>query len=107
VRAAAALPVASASANYYLDQHQADYARDYLHDKVGYHHTAASCRPQYRKRAEPGYIYHRWACAFAAGDTRYSPSCRGMITIAGSSDAGSYYPRVNFAQGACPYGTSG
>jgi hypothetical protein len=44
---------------------------------------------------------HYWA----AGDSRFNPSCSGLATVIGSSESGSYYWRVNFRQGKCPWGT--
>ena len=105
--AAACLLCASpAAASYYVTERQAEhYARNQLHYTAGYHYTAASCHPQGLIRAEPGYIYHRWGCYWVAGDSRFSPSCSGLSTVAGSSESGSYYWRVNVHRGKCPWGT--
>jgi hypothetical protein len=95
-----------AVASYYLTQKQAEhYARGQLHYEAGYHYTVAVCHPQGLKKPRPGYVYHRWGCYWAAGDSRFSPSCRGVATVAGSSESNTYYWRVNFHTGKCPWGT--
>ena len=100
------ITAAPAAASYFIDQRKAEhYARLHFHEDVGYHYTSAACHPQGRKRPEPGYVYHRWGCYFAVGDSRFSPSCVGIITIIGSRTASTYYWRVNFHTGKCPWGT--
>jgi hypothetical protein len=100
-------PVAIASAHYFMDAHEAEhYVRDHFHNHVGYHYTSASCRPQGQAAPDKGYIYHRWTCYFAVGDSRYSPSCTGRVLVAGSSTQGSYYLRVDYHDGKCPWGVS-
>lgn len=95
----------AASASYYMTQKKAESTtRRHLHFNVGYHHTGASCRPQGRAEPEPGYIYHRWVCYWAAGDSRYEPSCSGTALVRGSSTPGSYYYRVIYHEGKCPLG---
>lgn len=94
-----------ASASYYMTQKKAESTtRRHLHFNVGYHYTVASCRPQGRSAPEPGYVYHRWVCSWAAGDSRYEPSCYGTALVRGSSSAGSYYYRVTYHEGKCPLG---
>lgn len=98
----------SADAAYFIGQGTAEHhVREYFHYNVGYHYTAASCRPQGRRAPEPGYIYHRWTCIFAVGDSRFSPSCTGQALVTGSGSVGRYYLRVLWHDGACPLGVSG
>jgi hypothetical protein len=100
------LAAGTAQADYYISKKRAEhFARDYFHHKVGYHYTTASCRPQGRNAPVPGYVYHRWTCGFAVGDSRYEPACIGSIMIAGSSSShGSYYHRIDYHEGKCYYG---
>lgn len=95
----------AAEAGYYLSEKQAvSTTRRHLHYNVGYHHTAAQCRPQGRSKPKRGYVYHRWVCYWAAGDSRYEPSCYGTALVRGSSDPDSFYYRVLEHDGACPRG---
>src|SRR5262249_36506041 len=97
----------TADASYYINKGKAEhYTRDYFHYHVGYHYTVASCRPQGLASPEAGYIYHRWVCTFAVGDSRYEPSCTGQIRISGSGEGGSYYSYVLWHDGKCPLGVS-
>lgn len=96
----------SAQADYFISRARAEhFVRDYFHYHVGYHYTTALCRPQGRSAPEPGYIYHRWTCAFAVGDSRYNPACTGSMLISGSSSShGTYNYRVDYHDGKCYYG---
>jgi hypothetical protein len=105
VFASLAAAPAGAQASYYISKGKAESTtRGFLHYTLGYHHTVASCRPQGLKAPEAGYIYHRWVCDWAAGDSRYSPSCVGESRVRGSSDSGSFYWFVLYHSGKCPYG---
>ena len=97
---------ASAQADYFITQKRAEhFTRDYFHYKLGYHYTAAGCRPQGLSKPQPGYDYHRWVCYFLAGDSGYDPACKGYILIAGSSSSsGTYNTRVLSHTGKCYYG---
>src|SRR3954463_7991571 len=98
---------ATASASYFVTQAKAEhYPRNYFHSHVGYPYTSAACRPQGASSPKAGYVYHRWVCAFAVGDSRYNPSCTGQIRISGSSDGGSYYSLVLWHDGRCPWGVN-
>jgi hypothetical protein len=108
VAAGIGLGPAPVEARYFTDQASAEhYVRDFFHNTVGYHYTAASCRPRGRAKADPRYDYHTWTCGFAAGDSRFNASCTGMIRIKGSHTAGQFYEHVLFHRGRCPLGVSG
>lgn len=102
--AAAAVP---AAADWYLNESYAEHLiRGNLHSNLGYHYTAAFCRPQGRSAPEPGYVYHRWTCMWVAGDSPSSPDCRGATVVVGShSGRGRYYTIKLFSRGECQYGT--
>lgn len=95
----------AAHAEYYMSKKQAVHAtRNYLHWTLGYHYTAAVCRPQYLEREKPGYVYHRWVCAWAAGDDPDAPDCSGRSRARGSSSKGQFYWFVLAHSGDCQYG---
>jgi hypothetical protein len=95
---ALALPP-NASAGYYLTKREAEsFMRQHVHYALGYDHTAARCRPQGRRRARRGYVYHRWACAWAGMYFDYTVACRGVTVIIGSR-LGGYYRRPVYKRG--------
>jgi hypothetical protein len=96
---------ATASAGYYMSKREAESTtRRYLHRTLGYHHTVADCRPQGLKKPEPGYIYHRWVCGWAAGDSYPDPDCLGTSLVRGSRDESQFYWKVLYHDGDCQYG---
>lgn len=96
--------VAAADASYYVSKRKAvSLTRQHLHYELGYHYTAAVCRPQGSNRAKPGYVYHRWVCGWVAGDDTQEPECAGSYLIVGHSDD-NYSYNVLFKEGECPYG---
>lgn len=104
VLAALVLPT-EASASYYMSQQNAESTtREFLHYTLGYHYTAASCRPQGAPKAAAGYIYHRWVCGWVAGDSRSSFDCLGQSRVMGSSDSTSFYWLVLHHSGTCQDG---
>jgi hypothetical protein len=58
---------------------------------------SSTCRPQ-SARYDPGYVYHRWVCAWAD-----DYGCTGVLVIIGSRGRGSYYSTVVRGQ-RCPTG---
>jgi hypothetical protein len=91
-------------ASYYISKGSAElHARGHFTAR-GYRFAEAQCKPQFTSGAQPGFIYHRWSCNFATGDSRFSPSCIGNILITGSSKVGQYFFRVNVHSGPCPKG---
>lgn len=101
---ALAIP-ATAQASYYITEQKAEsLTREYLHGTLGYHYTAASCRPQGLSKAVPGYVYHRWACGWVGSDSHSSYDCIGQSVVSGSSDSAYFYWVVLHHQGECQYG---
>lgn len=84
-----------ASAGYYLSARKAEsYTRQHLHYDIGYRWTTARCRPQFKtdSNRNDGYLYHRWACSWSAGQgARGSTDCEGSARVRGSSSPGRYY----------------
>lgn len=94
---------APAEAGYYLTRGEAQrFMRREMRGR-GYTHATASCRPQGLNAPEPGYVYHRWLCGWAAGDDWEEPDCWGRSMIYGSRDGG-YWVRDLRKRGICQYG---
>jgi len=94
-----------ASAHYFMNQKLAvSHARTHFH-LLGYHFTAAQCHPKGRAAPQPGFLYHSWTCNFAAGDSRFAPSCTGVIVITGTDNPNNlWYFQVLNHFGPCPKG---
>jgi hypothetical protein len=93
VCAGSATATATAQAGYYFSKRDARAAvKDYARDKYGMSRPFSVCRPQGRSAPEPGYIYHRWVCAWLAKDA--GDLCYGQVLIMGSRDRGMYWSRV-------------
>lgn len=94
-----------ANASYYLTKRQAEhYARVYWHNARNYYSVGTSCRPQGHQKAQRGYIYHRWTCGFAAASDASSVpyDCDGLMVVAGSHAAYTYFSRIQWKRGDCP-----
>jgi hypothetical protein len=79
----------TANADYYIGKRQAQInARDAAETRYagnGVTAKAASCRPQWATRADSGYIYHRWVCAWVGYDAD-GDDVHGFFRITGQSD---------------------
>jgi len=72
----------AAEADWYISKWTAQsFARDAFHKRYeAAGRLLVSCRPQWARRGEPGYDYHRWVCTWVdMGDDTY-----GAFQIAGS-----------------------
>src|SRR6185437_11314335 len=76
-----------AQADYYISKRRAEsFTRTEVHDRyIVDGHTGVSCRPQGAKAARPGYVYHRWTCAWV-DDVSW-----GAFLIAGNSRGPNWY----------------
>ena len=83
----------SAFASYYTTQRAAQrWALDYVDRHYDVNGTIyAKCRPQGRRFAARGYIYHRWFCGWHGTN-----GCTGQLVIAGSRVPGRYWARPSW-----------